>query len=343
MDLSYAQNLEDYHLASVFAHQREGFYIDVGAGHPVADNVSCWFYQRGWRGIVVEPQPRLAALYASIRPRDIVECCVLGQSTGEVEFHEVERLHGFSTIVPTFAESATGFGARYATRKVAMKTLAKICEDHGVTRIDFLKVDVEGAEAQVLMGGDWIRHRPRVIVCEALAPGSMAENWQDWEPFLLERNYEFALFDGLNRFYLDKGDNELLSRFVREKADWLVVPHLGHTNRAPFRDDHPDHVFAKELTGAFLAMLPGLNRDQILTLVLHGETGDLDAAPTAADKARIIARLFPGEKFAEESAGARAIDAPTLRAYYRALIDSDAFRILTGRLAMSYDGGQILD
>jgi hypothetical protein len=111
MDLSYAQHLEDYHLASVFADQGEGFYIDVGAGHPVADNVSCWFYQRGWRGIVVEPQPQLAALYASIRPRDVAECCVLGQSPGEVEFHDVERLHGFSTIVPEFAESATGFGA----------------------------------------------------------------------------------------------------------------------------------------------------------------------------------------------------------------------------------------
>ena len=177
MDLSYAQHLEDYHLAQAFGHQREGFYIDVGAGHPVADNVSCWFYQRGWRGIVVEPQPQLAELYASVRPRDIAECCVLGAAEGEVEFHDVERLHGFSTIVPEFAESATGFGARYATRKVPMKTLAGVCEAHGVPRIDFLKVDVEGAEAQVLMGGDWTRHRPRVVVCEALAPGSLAENW----------------------------------------------------------------------------------------------------------------------------------------------------------------------
>ena len=343
MDLSYAQHLEDYHLASVFADQGEGFYIDVGAGHPVADNVSCWFYQRGWRGIVVEPQPRLADLYASIRPRDVAECCVLGESSGEVEFHDVERLHGFSTIVPEFAESATGFGARYATRKVPMKTLASICEAHGVSRIDFLKVDVEGAEAQVLMGGDWTRHRPRVVVCEALAPGSMAENWQEWEPFLFARNYEFVLFDGLNRFYVDKAERDLLARFPREKAEWLVVPHLGHTNRAPFRDDHPDHAFAKELTGAFLAMLPKLDRDQILSLVLHGEAGDLDAAPTPDDKARILARLFPGDKFAEEIDGARAVDAPTLRAYYRALIDSDAFRILTGRLSMSYDGGQILD
>ena len=343
MDLSYAQHLEDYHLASVFGDQREGFYIDVGAGHPVADNVSCWFYQRGWRGVVVEPQPGLIELYASIRPRDIRECCVLGEAVGEVDFHDVERLHGFSTIVPEFAESAVGFGARYATRKVPMKTLASICAAYAVPRIDFLKVDVEGAEAQVLRGGDWTAHRPRVVVCEALAPGSLAENWRDWEPFLIERNYEFVLFDGLNRFYVDRAEPELLARFPRQKAEWLVVPHLGHTNRAPFRDDHPDHEFARALTGAFLARLPKLGRDELLELAMSGEARDPEAQLTQDDKARICAKIFPGEKFSEESARARAIDAPTIGAYYRVLIDSDDFRILTGRLSMSYDGGQILD
>jgi uncharacterized membrane protein len=57
MELSYAQNLEDYHLSLAFAGQTTGTYIDVGAGHPIADNVSFWFYERGWQGIVVEPQP----------------------------------------------------------------------------------------------------------------------------------------------------------------------------------------------------------------------------------------------------------------------------------------------
>ncbi|HKH95889.1 MAG TPA: FkbM family methyltransferase, partial [Beijerinckiaceae bacterium] len=67
MDLFYAQNLEDYHLAEAFADQADGFYVDIGAGHPVADNVSFWFYLRGWRGLVVEPQRRLAELYPHVR------------------------------------------------------------------------------------------------------------------------------------------------------------------------------------------------------------------------------------------------------------------------------------
>src|SRR5205809_2547300 len=79
MDLSYSQNLEDYHLSLAFAGQATGTYIDVGAGHPIADNVSFWFYERGWQGIVVEPQPELVALYQRLRPRDLAFRGLLGR------------------------------------------------------------------------------------------------------------------------------------------------------------------------------------------------------------------------------------------------------------------------
>ena len=78
MKMSYAQNLEDYHLDLIFAGQADGTYVDVGGGHPVADNVSFWFYLKGWRGLVVEPQAQLAAAYAGIRPRDTVYCGLAG-------------------------------------------------------------------------------------------------------------------------------------------------------------------------------------------------------------------------------------------------------------------------
>ena len=343
MDLSYASNLEDYHLSQVFGDQAHGCYIDVGAGHPVAGNVSCWFYLRGWSGIVVEPQKALADLYEYVRPRDIVACCVLGRAIGAVEFHAVERLHGFSTIVSEFADKAAAFGVGYTTIATPMQTLASICARNNMTTIDFLKIDVEGAEGEVLAGNDWARYRPRVILCEAVAPGSMAENWQAWEPQLLAQGYEFVLFEGLNRFYVAKENSDILARFPREKAEWLVAPHLEHTNRAPFREDHPDHVFAKELTGALFAQLPMLDHQLILEILLRGEKGDLHAPPSHEDKARVIARLFPGGGAGDACGGAATLDAPTLKAYYQQIIASDPFRIMMGRLAMSWDGGQILD
>jgi len=343
MGLSYAANLEDYHLACAFEGQASGFYIDVGAGHPVADNVSCWFYLKGWRGIVVEPQRQLIELYPLVRPRDIPVPKLLARAPGEVDFHLVERLTGFSTISDEHARNAEKFGARYRTCRMPMTTLAAICEEHDVGQIDFLKIDVEGAEGDVLAGGDFRRFRPRVVVLEALAPGTMAENFAGWEPLLLDQGYVFALFDRLNRFYVAHEDEALVKRFPKEPAPWLVVPHLGHTNRAPERTDHPDHAFARALVAAFLAKLPRLDPELLLSLIVEGAEAELQREPSAQDRAAAIARLFPTEKHPDGVPRASAIEAADMRELYAKLIESDPFRVMLGRIAASYDGGQILD
>jgi FkbM family methyltransferase len=267
MELSYAQNMEDYHLAQVFAGQAEGFYIDVGAGHPVADNVSFWFYLQGWRGLVVEPQRRLAELYAHVRPRDAAICGLLGASEGEAAFHEVERLHGLSTTIAQHADKAAQFGAGYRTRRMPLTTLAALCAAHGVETIDFLKIDVEGAEAEVLAGADFERWRPRVVLVEAIEPGTMAEAWARWEPLLTQARYRFVFFDGLNRFYIAEEAQALAARFPQEPAAWDAVRHLYEFGRAPDEPSHPDHALARALVEGFLAALPRLDREMIASLL----------------------------------------------------------------------------
>jgi FkbM family methyltransferase len=343
MDLSYAANLEDYHLARAFEGQAGGFYIDVGAGHPVADNVSCWFYLQGWRGLVIEPQPQLIELYPLVRPRDIAVAQLLGRAPGEVDFHIVERLTGFSSISVEHARNARKFGAGFRTCRMPMTTLAAICAEHGVDTIDFLKIDVEGAEGDVLAGGDFRHFRPRVVVLEALAPGTMAENFAEWEPLLLDQGYLFVLFDGLNRFYVAREDEALVARFPKTAAPWLVVPHLGHTNRAPERTDHPDHAFARALVAGFLAKLPRLDPKLLLSLILDETDTELRRKPDASDRAAAIARLFPVDRHPDGIPHAGRIEAADMRELYAKLMETDQFRVMLGRIAASYDGGQILD
>jgi FkbM family methyltransferase len=300
MDLSYAQNLEDYHLARVFADQASGFYIDVGGGHPVADNVSFWFYLAGWRGIVVEPQKALAELYAHVRPRDVVVQALLGRAVAEADFHVVERLHGFSTMIEAHARGAAAFGADFRTLRLPVTTLAALCEEHRPERIDFLKVDVEGAEADVLAGADWERWRPRIVVVEAMTPGSMAEAWRAWEPLLLRHRYAHAFFDGLNRFYLAEEDEALAARFPPEPTPWDAVRHLYEFGRAPDNPDHPDHALARRLVAGFLAALPRLNTG-LLALLLDGsikrETMDGDAFRAALGR---IASAYDGGQIMDD-------------------------------------------
>jgi FkbM family methyltransferase len=306
--LSYAQNLEDYHLSLAFAGQDAGTYIDIGAGHPIADNVSFWFYERGWQGIVVEPQHELAALYARLRPRDVAVCALIGRTCGERDFYLVDRLHGLSTTVERHAQAAMNFGVTYRTVRMAVTTLAQLSEQHNLRQVDFLKIDVEGAEAEVLLGGDWRRLRPRIIVVEAVTPGSNEPAWEEWEPLLLQHGYCLALFDGLNRFYVAQECPEVLGRMSGTPAPWTSVRHMYEIGRAPENPLHPDHGLAQDLARGLWASLPYLEHELILSILRR----------------------------------ARRCSSPGELESLAASVETERFRAALGRIACGYDGGQII-
>lgn len=295
MDLSYAQHLEDYHLDLVFGAEPPGVYVDVGGGHPVADNVTFHLYLSGWRGIVVEPQAAMAGLYPRLRPRDTLVTDLVGRVAGETEFYVVDRLHGLSTTKPVNAEGATRFGASYRTERRRVTTLAALCEAAGLDRIDLLKIDVEGAEADVIAGGDFGRYRPRVVVVEATVPGTNIPAHEGFEPLLLAAGYRFVFSDDLNRFYLAEEAGGLAARFPTAQAPGDVVPRLGRFGRAHADPRHPDHALAAALPRAALATLSALSPEDWAALV-RPLRPDLDPASeeAAAIRGRISAHYDGG-------------------------------------------------
>jgi len=307
MDLSYTQNMEDTHLWLALGGKQAGTYIDIGAGHPIADNVSFFFYERGWHGIVVEPQRKLIDLYARLRPRDIAVTALIGTGSGDADFHVFESFHGLSTTSTAHAKAAAALGENYQTIKMPVITLADLCRKHGLDQIDFLKVDVEGAEADVLRSGDWKACRPKVVVVEAISPGSNEPAWQAWEPFLLAQGYRFMLFDTLNRFYVAEEAKDVAARFPSERAPWNSVRHMYEIGRAPENPNHPEHKLAQILGKGFWASLPYLDRQFLAEILARGRTQSNGATVDAALQA----------------------------------IDTEEFRARLGRIACGYDGGQI--
>ena len=202
--VSYAQNAEDVVLWRALGHVKGGRYVDVGAYHPHIDSVTQAFYERGWRGITIEPLPDLAALHRRERPLDIqVQAAVCATDDDTVILHSVPG-SGLSSIVAEVSERNRLDGRPVEDIDVAARTLTRILDDVGadLDEIHLMVIDIEGAEAQALRGLDLHKWRPWVLVVEATRPNSTEPSHEAWEKYLTEAGYSFCLFDGLSRFYV---------------------------------------------------------------------------------------------------------------------------------------------
>jgi FkbM family methyltransferase len=197
---SYAQNFEDVMLWRALKHVEDGFYIDVGAQHPVQDSVSKAFYEKGWRGIHVEATPAYAKLLRQDRPDETVIEAALSNEHGTLRFFEIPET-GLSTGDPQIAARHQKQGFEVRETSVPTLTLSDVFALAGEREIHWLKIDVEGMEKQVLEG--WGNHpkRPWIVVIEATLPNTQVPSYQEWEGLLTSMGYSFVYFDGLSRFY----------------------------------------------------------------------------------------------------------------------------------------------
>ena len=203
----YGQLEEDRKLREILGPENPGFYIDIGACEPVHDSVTMHFYESGWHGINVEPVPYICEMLRKERPRDISLACAISDQ-------DETRIFTFivGTQLSTFHEENIqnmSVGRETVQFPVKCLTLAQLCQIHVShdQKIDFLKVDVEGWERQVLAGGDWQTYRPKVLLIEAIRPCTTIPTFDEWEHILQQAEYDFLQTDGYNRWYIDRHAN----------------------------------------------------------------------------------------------------------------------------------------
>lgn len=212
--ISYAQNFEDVMLWRALRHIEHGFYVDVGAWSPDIDSVTRAFYERGWQGINIEPNPEFHSQLQERRPRDKNLRLAIGEREGALTMNFLGN-PGLSTLDDAIAIKHQQAGWSLDRQEVQVTTLAALWQQHVPAGQDvhFLKVDVEGFEDAVLRGNDWTKNRPWIVVVEATLPMSPVESYEAWEAILFAANYLFASADGLNRFYVASERAALLPTF----------------------------------------------------------------------------------------------------------------------------------
>jgi FkbM family methyltransferase len=203
----YSQEGEDCLLWQIFHTRKSGFYVDVGAFDGIHLSNSYLFEQQGWQGVCIEPHPLYYQKCRQNRPGAVClhAACVGAESISEITFY-TEAIGLFSGVIGGRQEDVK---RRYVKRqmdfndfeenKIAAKTLNSILAAYlpDGMHLNFVSIDVEGSELDVLKGFDIERYHPDVLVLEA----NSVEARQILSSYLKPLGYFDARKVGDNVFY----------------------------------------------------------------------------------------------------------------------------------------------
>lgn len=197
---SYSQEGEDRILARIFGFNRNsGFYIDVGAFHPQEHSNTYLFYQKGWQGINLDARPGSMEIFKKIRPKDINLEIPISNTKQKLTYYIFNQLalNGFSKKLSherDGMEMIGGFKPKIVSQiELETSTLSEILDKYLPLNqtIDFLSIDVEGLDYEVLQSNNWDKYRPKIVLIEDTEMTAVNQNAQTpITSFMKEKGYQ---------------------------------------------------------------------------------------------------------------------------------------------------------
>jgi FkbM family methyltransferase len=189
---SYAQEGEDMVLRRIFESQPTGFFIDIGAHHPRRFSNTYYLYKSGWSGINIDATPGSMRLFQHLRPRDINLEIAIASEPDTLTFYVFDEpaLNTFDRVLAEDHSANSPFRL-LNTATIQTRRLSAVLEDFLPlnTRIDFMSIDVEGFDFEVLKSNDWQRFRPAYLLTECLNMDIAAIDRSTMAAFLQTQNY----------------------------------------------------------------------------------------------------------------------------------------------------------
>lgn len=189
---SYSQEGEDMILRRIFERQSTGFYVDVGAHHPKRFSNTYYFYRKGWNGINIDAMPGSMIPFESMRSRDINIEKPISSKKQVLTYYAFNEpaLNGFSKEISEARDGLNNYKIEF-TKDIETSTLEEVLDENLPSNqvIDFLSIDVEGLDFDVIKSMNIKKYRPRVILVEVLG-SSLSDLQQDSiYKFLIDEDY----------------------------------------------------------------------------------------------------------------------------------------------------------
>jgi FkbM family methyltransferase len=220
--LSYSQEGEDILLENIFKNKKNGFYVDVGAYHPIRFSNSYKFYLAGWRGINIDATPGSMKPFSELRNRDINLEMAISDKVEELQYFIFDGAPN-NTFSREEAQNKLKNGKCKIVETITIQTttLAHIFEKYlpPDLEIDFLSIDVEGMDFKVLKSNDWKKFRPKIVIIEDLRK-SIKENLNgEMNRYMQSIHYHLILKTIRNLFFISKECENELYAIHDEKDD----------------------------------------------------------------------------------------------------------------------------
>ena len=166
--ISYSYGGIDSLILNIFKNKNKGFYIDIGCGHPIKNNNTYLLNKKGWHGINIDLDKENIKLFNIFRKKDLNLPIAVSDKEHEADlyfYHEKSALNTISKKNADFQKAKVT-----SIKKVKTQSINKILENspYHNQKIDFLSIDVEGSELDILKGFNFEKYSPKVIVVEYL-------------------------------------------------------------------------------------------------------------------------------------------------------------------------------
>ena len=166
--ISYSYGGIDSLILDIFKNQKNGFYLDIGCGHPIKNNNTYLLNKKGWSGINIDLDEENIDLFNSYRKKDVNLATAVSDKEGETDLYFYHNKSALNTISKENADFQKAKVS--AIKRIKTQTINRIIENTPFKdrKIDFLSVDVEGSELAILKNFDFTKYSPKVIVVEYL-------------------------------------------------------------------------------------------------------------------------------------------------------------------------------
>ena len=170
----YSQNKEDIFALTFFKNKNSGFYVDVGCHHPTRINNTFLLYKHGWRGVNIDMSKLSIDLFKILRKEDINIHSAVSNKNKTISYYTNKDLFLSASITQKKGNSKLKY-----KKKVSSKPLTDILDEtvYKKKQIDFLSIDAEGVDFEVLKSLDFKKYKPKLICIEI---------WEIWEKQIKE-------------------------------------------------------------------------------------------------------------------------------------------------------------